>query len=216
MCVCAGRYSSLLCQTTSQSEDKERTRCEKYLPSFPSFLLHSLSLPFPSFPSVSQSIPSSLYLSLHPSLPPPLFFPLSLTIPPSTHPLSSHPFPPPPTYSTMKMRQSIQSCIVSQTMLKEVIRTLQNHFKLVMTSLQQLICLHSCINIVQVVLFTFLYKHCTGRILSIYQRSGSKLTSEPKLYLKLAMFYRPEDTHKGLEASRQTDMSLLYWGDEGE
>ena len=83
---------------------------------------------------------------------------------------------------------------------------LQNHFKLVTTN-----------DITPTVdVFMFLYEHRTGRILSIYQRSGCKLTSEPKLHLKLAMFYRPEDTHKGLEASRQTDMSLLYWGDEGK
>ena len=55
----------------------------------------------------------------------------------------------------------------------------------------------------------------TGRIRAIYQRSGSKLTSDPELCVKLAMFYRPEDTHKGPTFSGESDMCLLYWGDEG-
>ena len=59
-----------------------------------------------------------------------------------------------------------------------------------------------------------MYVHA-GRILSIYQRGTSKLTSDPTLYLKLAMFYRPEDTHKGAAAGREADLCLLYWGDEG-
>ncbi len=35
------------------------------------------------------------------------------------------------------------------------------------------------------------------------------------MQLRLGMFYRPEDTHKGSSASTQADLNLLYWSDEG-
>ena len=66
-----------------------------------------------------------------------------------------------------------------------------------------------CICMVHTILYV-------GRIKAIYQRSGSKLTEDPQLYVKLAMFYRPEDTHKALSSGKtEADLCLLYWGDEG-
>ena len=62
----------------------------------------------------------------------------------------------------------------------------------------------------------YIISTAAGRIKAIYQRSGSKLTRSSQLYLKLAMFYRPEDTHRGAAAGRESDLCLLYWGDEGE
>lgn len=154
------------------------------------YLPPSLTLFLPPFLSSHTISPPSL-LSLPPSFPPYIF---------PSPPLHTH------TYRATKTRSSILNCTESPTMSKGVIWMLLNHSKLVTTN-----------DITpKVDVFTFLYKHCTtGRILSIYQRSGCKLTTEPKLYLKLAMFYRPEDTHKGLEAGRQADMGLLYWGYEG-
>ena len=68
----------------------------------------------------------------------------------------------------------------------------------------------------QCVICGYIIFTAAGRIKAIYQRSGSKLTRSSQLYLKLTMFYRPEDTHRGAATGREADLCLLYWGDEGE
>lgn len=34
--------------------------------------------------------------------------------------------------------------------------------------------------------------------------------------VKVAKFYRPENTHRGIGASFQADLNLIYWSEEGE
>lgn len=34
--------------------------------------------------------------------------------------------------------------------------------------------------------------------------------------VRVAKFYRPENTHRGAVASYQADMNRLYWSEEGE
>lgn len=36
------------------------------------------------------------------------------------------------------------------------------------------------------------------------------------MIVKIAKFYRPENTHRGIGASFQADLNLLYWSEEGE
>lgn len=42
------------------------------------------------------------------------------------------------------------------------------------------------------------------------------MTLHKELKIKVNKFYRPENTHKGIMLSEQTDLNKLYWSDEGE
>lgn len=53
-----------------------------------------------------------------------------------------------------------------------------------------------------------------GRIKQIVAKSALGKQDKTELMLKLNMFYRPDDTHKGPTASAQADLNLLYWSDE--
>ncbi len=56
----------------------------------------------------------------------------------------------------------------------------------------------------------------SARIIEVFKKCpGGKLSSEQEVYLRLGMFYRPEDTHKGPSATTQADLNVLYWSDEG-
>ena len=50
-----------------------------------------------------------------------------------------------------------------------------------------------------------------AQIIHFYTRKGSK-----DIKLRVRKFYRPENTHKGVVASYQTDLNLLYYSDEGK
>ncbi|XP_011402705.2 PREDICTED: DNA (cytosine-5)-methyltransferase 1-like isoform X1 [Amphimedon queenslandica] len=54
-----------------------------------------------------------------------------------------------------------------------------------------------------------------GQVLEIFSKSlGGKLIDNNKIvHIKLRMYYRPQDTHKGDEATAQYDLNLLYWSD---
>ena len=57
-----------------------------------------------------------------------------------------------------------------------------------------------------------------GRIVDVFtKRASGKLSGgQTEVFLRLGMFYRPEDTSKGSAAARQADLNLLYWSSEGE
>eukprot|EP00731_Ephydatia_muelleri_P024749 Em0016g1020a len=53
-----------------------------------------------------------------------------------------------------------------------------------------------------------------GRIKEIIAKRSSGKPDKPELMLKVNMFYRSDDTHKGPTASTESDLNLLYWSDE--
>jgi DNA (cytosine-5)-methyltransferase 1 len=55
-----------------------------------------------------------------------------------------------------------------------------------------------------------------AQLCEIYTKSSvSKLIDDEKtVYVKVRMYYRPQNTHKEVSATEQVDLNLLYWSDE--
>jgi DNA (cytosine-5)-methyltransferase 1 len=54
-----------------------------------------------------------------------------------------------------------------------------------------------------------------ARIIRIMVRYRKDVSSSDQVLLRVAKFYRPENTHRDLESTRRLDLNLLYWSDEG-
>lgn len=55
-----------------------------------------------------------------------------------------------------------------------------------------------------------------GYITSIYSTTSTMLLAGSNLYLMIKKMYRPENTHRGVQAKERTDFNELFWSEEGE
>lgn len=55
-----------------------------------------------------------------------------------------------------------------------------------------------------------------ARIISVFITKADKMVGGDNIMLRVAKFYRPENTHRGAKGSHQLDLNLLYWTSEGE
>jgi len=53
-----------------------------------------------------------------------------------------------------------------------------------------------------------------GQILSIFKKKNAFGQDSGEIFVRIRKFYRPENTHKGFQATTHSDLNLLYWSFE--